>query len=97
MQKIIEKVKEYLISCCSMKTKVMGSLVTSEMVSQGTILGENIVIVNVVEESIQNKMPEIVKKVPRVSSKGTVQVDDRGFRKPNYLPIDSKEGENDIE
>ena len=42
-------------------------------------------------------MPEIAKKVFRVPSKGTVQIDDRGIRKPNYLFESSKEGETEIE
>ena len=80
-----------------MKTKVMGSFITSEAVSQDTISGKNIVTVNVVEEPIWNKMPEIAKKVLMVSSKDKEQRDDRGIRKPNYLPESNKEGETDIE
>ena len=80
-----------------MKTKVMGSSVTSETVSQDTISIEN--IINAVEEHIQSKMPEIAKKVPRVPRKGTEQIDDRGIRKANYLPegVGEKEDGQDKE
>ena len=61
-------------------------------VSQDTVSGEN-----VVKEPIQNKMSDIVKKVPRVPSKDKEQIDDRGIRKPNYLPESNKEGETKIE
>ena len=89
--------KNWMNICCSMKTNVMGSLVTSETVSQDTVSGENIVTVNVVEKPIWNKMLEIVKKVLRVPSKGIEQMDSRGIRKPNYLLEGNKEWESKIE
>ena len=67
------------------------------MVSWDTVSEENIVTVNAMEEPIRNKMPEIVKKVPRVPSKGMEQIDDRSIRKPNYLLEGNKEGETEIE
>ena len=80
-----------------MKTKVMGSLITSKTVSQDTVSRENIVMVKALEEPIKNKMPEIVKKVLRMPSKEDELIDDRGIRKPNYLPESNTEWETEIE
>ena len=42
-------------------------------------------------------MSEIAKKVLRVPSKGTEEIDGRGIRKPNYLLEGNKERETKIE
>ena len=89
---MLKFIKSWMIICCSMKTKVMGSSITSKTVSQDTISGENIV-----KEPIWNKMLEIAKKVLRVPSKDKEQIDNRGIRKPNYLPESNKEGETELE
>ena len=69
-----------------MRIKIMGSLITSKTLSQDTVSKENIV-----KEPIQNKMPKITKKAPRVPSKDKEQIDDRGIRKPHHLPESNKE------
>ena len=73
-----------------MKIKVMGNSVTGKTVSQDTVSGE-------VEKPIPNNIPEIAKKVPRVTSKDKEQIDDKGIRKPNYHVGSNKERETNIE
>ena len=74
-----------------------GKLGHPETVSQDTISRENIITVNAVVKPIPNNMPEIVKKVPWLPSKGPEQIDDRGARKPNYLLEGNKKGKTKIE
>ena len=68
----------------------MESSITSKTVLQDTISGE-------VEEPIQDKIPEIAKKVLRVPNKDKEQIDDKGIRNPNYLLENNEERETKIE
>ena len=54
-----------------MKTKVIGTTITSEMVSQDTVSGE-------AEDSVMARVPEIAKRVLRVPNKDKKTTDAEG-------------------
>ena len=73
-----------------MKTKVIGTAITSETVSQNTVSGE-------MEKPVTERAPEIAKKVPRVPNKDKKQIENKSIRKPNYLSESSNKGEMEIQ
>ena len=69
---IFPKEQRKRIIHCSMKTKIMEITITSETVSQNTVS------VEMMEEPVTVKVPEIAKKVPRVPNKDKEQTNDEG-------------------
>ena len=60
-----------------MKTKVIGTAIASETVSQNTVSGET-------EEPNTERVLEIVKKVLRVPNKDKEQIEDNSIRKLSF-------------